>query len=76
MAYKLKGTKKLASKIEDLQIIASDMRQELDKKREWLNNKSDKYKESEEAEELESHLNEIEDILNDIDNLNQPSFEE
>jgi len=72
---KLKGLKELAESMEKLQAAAENVRQNLDEKREWLEGRSEKYQESDAAQEWDEHLSEVENILDEIDNLQIPETE-
>lgn len=66
----LSKLKTLQKKIQDLKDYAEQYREEmLEPKKEWLEDRSDKFKESEKGEEWEYHLYEIEEVLDAIDNI-------
>lgn len=72
----LKGFKKLAQKTLDLQEEASRLQSALDEKREWWEDKSEKWQESDTGQAWSAHLDLVEEFLSDLDCLNVPDPEE
>lgn len=65
----LKGIAKLNKYLDELQDVACEIRFNLDMKREWLASRSENWQFSEEGQDWENHLNEVEFLLDDIDRL-------
>lgn len=65
----LKGLSKLKSVLDKLIEVAEQTRENLEQKREWCEEKSDKWHESEIGEEWNYHLDEVESLLDEIDNI-------
>ena len=69
--------KALQKKIQALKDYAEEYKETvLEPKKDWLEEKSDNYKESESGQAWESHLYEIEEILDAIDNIDIDSHVE
>jgi len=69
MSKKIKGLAKLNSAIEKLKSIAEEVQENVDAKNDWLYDKTDDYQESEDGEEWREHLDSVESLLDDIDNI-------
>jgi len=70
---KLQWAKNVASKLRSLQLeIEGNLRSKLDEKREWWNEKSDKWQESEKGLSWDMYLDEVEELLDDIENITIP----
>jgi cbb3-type cytochrome oxidase cytochrome c subunit len=72
---KLKGLDKLNQAIKFVKEVAEQAQKELDAKREKNDGNSDKWQESEKAEEWRNHLQEVEDMIARIDDLDEIEFE-
>lgn len=68
----LPGLKKLADKIEELKDSATLLKEVLEAKQEWLSETSNSYQNSEKGQEWSDHLDSVESLLDDIDNLEIP----
>lgn len=66
---KLKGLATLNRKIATLKEAAGDVQSTLEEKREWWANQKDSWKEGEKGQEWDAHLNHVEEILGQIENL-------
>ncbi|MFV8268427.1 hypothetical protein ACNQGP_00645 [Flavobacterium sp. GT2N3] len=72
----LKNVKALVKILANALELSEQIREELDSKKDWLDEKSDKYKESEKGEEWEYYLTEVENLLDNLDQIELESFEE
>jgi DnaJ-domain-containing protein 1 len=72
---KLKGLDKFNQAIKFVKEVAEQTQKELDAKREKNDGNSDKWQESEKAEEWRNHLQEVEDMIARIDDLDEIEFE-
>lgn len=72
---KLKGLDKLNQAIKFVKEVAEQAQKELDAKREKNDGNSEKWQESEKAEEWRNHLQEVEDMIAKIDDLDEIEFE-
>lgn len=66
---RLAGVGKLQNKLEELKDLALEVRESLDVKRDWLEGKSERYLDSEAGQAWQEHLDQVESLLDDIDNL-------
>lgn len=65
----LKGLSKLKGILDKLMEAAEQTRVNLEEKREWVDEKSDKWQESEIGEEWTNHLDETENLLDEIESI-------
>lgn len=72
---KLNGLGDLSDALENLKAVAEQIREALDEKRDWLNDKSEKYQEGESGQAWDEHLSDVESLLDEIDNLEMPDLE-
>ena len=68
----LPGLKKLASAIDALKAVAEEFKEILETKQDWLSEKSDSYQDSDKGQEWSEHLDAVESLLSDIENLEIP----
>jgi DnaJ-domain-containing protein 1 len=72
---KLKGLDKFNQAIKIVKEDAEQAQKELDAKREKNDGNSEKWQESEKAEEWRNHLQDVEDMIAKIDDLDEIEFE-
>lgn len=65
----LKGLPKLNKTLELLQTLSGELRETLEEKRGWLEEKPESYQESEAGEAWAEHLDAVEAMLDEIDNI-------
>ncbi|MDP4268969.1 MAG: hypothetical protein Q8909_02460 [Bacteroidota bacterium] len=72
----VKGSVELAALANQLQDLANKVRERMDKKQEWYDNHvSDEWFDSDVATDWQEHLEELGEFLDNIDELDIPSFE-
>ncbi len=72
---KLQGLSKLAKALDNLKMVAEQIRENLDEKREWWYEKSDTWQESDKGQEWDEHLCDIENLLDEIGAIEIPDYE-
>lgn len=72
---KLKGLSQLSNALDKLKTVSEQIRENLDEKREWFDEKSESWQESDTGVEWEEHLDNMENILDEIDALEMPEAE-
>lgn len=65
----LKGLPNLNKTLELLQSLSAEVRVTLEEKREWLEEKPESYQESAAGEAWAEHLDAVEQMLDEIDNI-------
>ena len=72
----LKNMKALVKILANALELSEQIREELDSKKDWFDDKSDNYKESEKGEEWDYYLTEVENLLDTVDQIELESFQE
>lgn len=72
----LKNVKALVKLLANALELSEQIREELENKKDWLDEKSDNYKESEKGEEWDYYLTEVENLLDTVDQIELESFQE
>jgi|GEM_PF-1039326 len=72
---KLKGLTQLSNALDKLKTVSEQTRENLDEKRGWWEEKTEKWQESDTGQEWEEHLADVENILDEIDAIEMPESE-
>ena len=72
----LKGLSKLSKSIDTLKNVSDEIRTNLDEKKDWFEHTSFEWQESDAGQVQETHLNEVEGLLDAIDSIEMIDLEE
>ena len=65
----VKGSKELADAILNLKELAEEVRNNLQDKEQWWDERTEKWQDGENAEAWKTHFSELETVLDEIENL-------
>lgn len=72
----LKGLKKLSKAIDSLKNVSDEIRTNLNEKKDWFEHTSFEWQESDAGQVWESHLNDVEGLLDAIESIQMIDLEE